>query len=155
MPQGIFPVPAFKTIPPLDIRPQRGLRARTWLHRNRLDQELADGADPLASEELILRAAQLRTHRERTRIAKVLVKAIGSGHPEARAYSESLGALSTRLQDDLPVDYRGVAKAALLLSGGTPQLRVLSGPDLRKAIDAAHSALDTRREIAVDLRAAA
>src|SRR5262245_40635814 len=91
---GIFPVPAFKPIPPLDIRPQRRLRARTRLHRNRLDEELAAGADPLASEERILRAAQLRTHRERARIAKVLIKAIGSGHPEARVYSDSLDDLT-------------------------------------------------------------
>jgi len=155
MPNGIFPIPAFKTIPALDIRPQRGLRARTRLHRNRLDEELAAGADPLASEELILRAAQLRTPRERTRIANALIRAIGAGHPQTREYAASLKALSARLQDDLPADFRGVAMAAVLIGGGTPPLRVLSGADLRKALDGAREALDTRREIAADLRAAA
>ena len=93
MPNGIFPIPAFKTLPALDISPQRGLRARTRLHRNRLDEELAAGADPLASEELILRAAQLRTPKERTRIANALVRAIGAGHPQTREYAASLKAL--------------------------------------------------------------
>ena len=155
MPSAVFPVPAFKTVPPRQGAPGSPLRVRTRVQRNRLDQQLAGGAEPTASAELNLRAAQLRTHSERTRIAKALVKAIGSGHPEARAFMDSLSALSSRLEDDLPADYRGVAQAALIVGWGAPRLRAMRGPDLRREIDAARVVLDTRREFAADLRTAA
>ena len=62
MPNGIFPVPQFHSYPSrtATTRPGIALRMRTRWKRRGLDDELARGADPAASAELTLRAAQLR-----------------------------------------------------------------------------------------------
>ena len=67
---------------------------------------------------------------------------------------ELLG-LAERLRDDLSVDVRGAAKAARLVSDRHGPLRSTRGGDLRQAVEAARTTMDTRREIAEDLRAAA
>jgi hypothetical protein len=63
MPNGIFPVPQFHSHPSqsADRRTGLALRTRTWWRRDRLDEQLAHGADPATSAELTLRAAQLRS----------------------------------------------------------------------------------------------
>jgi hypothetical protein len=168
MPNGIFPIPAFKTVPPR--RPAPGLRIRTStrLQRDRLDRELAHGADSGSTPQLSLRAAQLRSHAERARIANALIEAVGEarqGDPvtirprphrkDVRESAEDLLALVARLRDDLPIDVRGAAMAARLVSDREGPLRTKSEQDLREAIESTRHALDTRRELAVDLRAAA
>jgi hypothetical protein len=168
MPSGIFPVPAFKTVPPRTPAPGLRVRATTRLQRSRLDGKLADGADPRATPELILRAAQLRSHGERARLANALVEAVGEsrrGDPvtvrprphraAVRANADELLALAARLRDDLPLDVRGAAMAARLVSDRKGPLRSTSGGDLREAIKSTRHAMDTRRELAADLRAAA
>ena len=168
MPNGIFPVPAFKTVPARQASAGSPLRVRTRVHRNRLDEQIAGGAEPTASAELNLRAAQLRSHGERRRIANALVEAVGEsrrGDPvtvrtkphraEVRACADELLSLAARLRDDLPVDVRGVAMAARLVSDRHGALRSTRGGDLRQAVEAARATMDTRREIVGDLRAAA
>ena len=117
MPNGVFPVPAFKTVPPRQAAAGSPLRVRTRVQRNRLDEQIAGGADPAATAEL------------------------------------NLGAV--RLRDDLPVDVRGAAMAARLVSDRRGPLRSTRGGDLGQAVEAARTTMDTRREIAADLRAAA
>jgi hypothetical protein len=80
MPNGIFPVPPFDSRPgdTASRRPSLAVRTRTWWRRNRLDDELAHGADPATSAELSLRAAQLRSRSERSRLANALVEALGN-----------------------------------------------------------------------------
>jgi hypothetical protein len=168
MPNGIFPIPAFKTVPPRDLTPGLGVRTKTRLQRNQLDGKLAHGADSRTSPELSLRAAQLHSHRGRARLANALVEAVGEsrqGDPvtirprphraEVRANADELLALAARLRDDLPVDVRGAAMAARLVSDRKGPLRSMSGGDLRDAVDAARHAMDTRRELVTELRAAA
>ena len=168
MPNGIFPVPAFKTVPPRQASAASPLRMRTRLQRNRLDEQIADGVEPTASAELNLRATQLRSHAERRRIANALVEAVGEsrrGDPatvstkphraEVRDCADQLLGLAKRLRDDLPVDVRGAAMAARLVSDRRGPLRSMRGGDLRQAVEAARTTLDTRREIAEPLRAAA
>jgi hypothetical protein len=79
MPNGIFPVPPFDS--PFShtaaTRPGLAVRLRTWFRRNRLDEELARGLDPATSAELSLRAAQLRSPGERSRLANGLVETLG------------------------------------------------------------------------------
>jgi hypothetical protein len=168
MPNGIFPIPAFKAVPARGPRAGLGVRIKTRWRRNRLDDRLASGADPRATAALSLRAAQLRSHGERARIANALVEAVGEagmGTPvtirhkphrtKVLACSEELLALAARLRDDLPLDVRGVAMAARLVSDRRGPLRSTSEQDLRQAIASARSAMDTRREIPADVRAAA
>jgi hypothetical protein len=168
MPNGVFPVPAFKTVPRRQAAPGSPLRVRTRVQRNRLDEQIAGGADTTATAELTLRAAQLRTHAERQRIANALVEAVGEarrGDPvtvrtkphraQVRACADELLGLAARLRDDLPVDVRGGAMAARLVTDRHGPLRSTRGGDLRQAVEAARTTMDTRREIAEDLRAAA
>jgi hypothetical protein len=168
MPNGIFPIPAFKTVPPRDPTPGLRARTKTRLQRNSLDGKLAHGADSRTTPELSLRAAQLRSHGERARLANALVEAVGEarqGDPvtvrprphraEVRANADELLALAARLRDDLPVDVRGAAMAARLVSDRKGPLRSMSSGNLREAVEAARHAMDTRRELAADLRVAA
>jgi hypothetical protein len=168
MPSGIFPVPAFKTVPPRQAAAGSPLRVRTRWQRNQLDEQIAGGAETTASAELNLRAAQLRSRAERQRIANALVEAVGEsrrGDPvavrtkphraEVRACADELLSLAARLRDDLPVDVRGVAMAARLVSDRKGPLHSMRGGDLRQAVETARSTMDARREIAEDLRAAA
>jgi hypothetical protein len=102
LPNGIFPIPTFKTIPP--DQHTRGLWAR--LRRRR----------PLDSRA------------ERERLANALVNVVGDarrGEPmtlrsrpqraEVRACADQLLALAARLRESTPVDVRGVAKVAALV----------------------------------------
>jgi len=168
MPNGVFPVPAFKTVPPRQAAPGSPLRVRTRLQRNRLDQQIAGGADPTTTAKLTLRAAQLRSRAERQRIANALVEAVGEsrrGDPvtvttkphraQVRACADELLGLAARLRDDLPVDVRGAAMAARLVSDRHGPLRSTRGGDLRQAVEAARTTMDTRRDLVADLRAAA
>jgi hypothetical protein len=168
MPNGIFPVPAFKTVPPRQASARSPLRVRTRWQRNQLDEQIASGAETTASAELNLRAAQLRSNAERERIANALAEAVGEsrrGDPvtvrvkphrtEVRARADELLSLAARLRDDLPVDVRGVAMAARLIDDRKGPLRTMSGRSLQEEIESARQALDTRREIAAGLRAAA
>ena len=83
MPTGIFPVPQFHSH--ASPSPTLGLRLRTRWSQNRLDRELASGADPASSPELTLRATQLQSQAGRSRHANAIVEMLG------RAYEPNLG----------------------------------------------------------------
>lgn len=157
MPNGMFPFPTFdpRSSDTAGSRPSLAVRLRTWFSRNRLDEELADGVDPAASPEHSLRAAQLRSPAERTRLANALVKALGDARrakpvaiksrpqrAELRDCADDLLALVLRLRDDRPIDIRGAAVTARLLSDGASPLYRSGGEDLRHALRAAQLALD-------------
>jgi hypothetical protein len=167
MPNGIFPVPEFHPAP---SRSAPSLAVRVWirLRRNRLDQELALGADPGGSASLAHRAAQLQSRRERARLANALVETLGDarrGEPvtirvrpqraAVRDSADDLWGLVLRLRDDRPVDLRGAAMTARLVSDRAGPLRRPGDVDLRDAIRAAHTALATPAQSAHELATAA
>jgi hypothetical protein len=157
MPSGIYPVPEFRSHPshaPRE-RPSLTVRVRTRWRRDRLDAALARGTDSAGSAELELRAAQLRSNIERSRLADALVNVLGdagSGDPETieakpqrlelLKCAEDLQALIERLRDERPVAVRGAALTARLLSDGASPLHRGGGQDLEHAIRAARFALD-------------
>ena len=156
MPNGIFPVP------PTDVHrsrkatePSVALRIRTRWRRRRLDERLAGGADPTESAELELRAAQLGSPVERSRLADGLVKRLEDARgpapytlrlqphrDEIRSSTDDLLALALRLRHGQPVAVRGVAMTALLLTPGASPLDPDSGESLRQAVRSARAALD-------------
>jgi hypothetical protein len=167
MPSGIFPVPEFHPTPSRS-GPTLAVRVWTRLWRNRLDQELALGADPAASASLGLRAAQLRSRNERARLANMLVETLGDarrgepvtirGRPQravVRACADDLLALVLRLRDDHPVDIRGAAMTARLVSDGASPLNHRVEQDLRHALQDLRIALDTPAQITHELATAA
>ncbi|MGH2743381.1 MAG: hypothetical protein ACREX8_05945 [Gammaproteobacteria bacterium] len=162
MPSGIFPVPEFRPVP-ARARPTRSTRRR-------LDEELARGADPDTSPELRLRAAQLRSRSERSRLANALVEALGDArgpnlgafrlktrrqHAVIREYADDLRALVDRLRDDQPVDVRGAAMTARLVDNRASILHRNGGQHMQHEIRAARFALDAPGPTAQHLPAAA
>jgi hypothetical protein len=170
VPPGIFPVPKFRPTANDPTRPSLPLRVRTRRRRNRLDDELARGADPTASTELALRAAQLRSASGRRKLANALVETLGDArgpnlgafgmktrreHAAIREAADDLLALVLRLRDGEPSDVRGAAMTARLLSDGASPLHHDGGQDLQHAIRAARFALDSTHRATEDLARAA
>jgi len=168
MPNGIFPVPTFRTIPPPQQRTPMSVRIRTRLQRDRLDAALAVGADPKSSPALALRAAQLRSRAGRARLANALVEAVGEsrmGDPvtirrrpqraEVRAAADELLTLASRLREATPVDVAGAARIARLVNNRKSPLYRAGTRELRDALAEAHGALIPPHEVAHDLLEAA
>jgi hypothetical protein len=170
MPNGIFPVPPFDSLPShaTDTRPSHAVRIRTWLRRNHLDEELAHGADPDTTAELSWRATQLRSPAERSRLANALTETLGDarrGTPvtiraqpqraEVRAAADDLQALIARLRDGRPISVRGAAITTRLVSDRAGPLHRDGGEDMQRAIRAARFALDATAPTAHDLARAA
>jgi len=167
MPYGFYPIPEFHATPSRSS-PSLALRLWTRLRRNRLDQELALGADPGGSASLGHRAAQLRSRGERARLANALVETLGDarrGEPVTirvrpqravvRDSADDLLGLVLRLRDDRPVDVRGAAMTARLVSDRAGPLHRPGDVDLDHAIRAAHTALNTPAQTTHELAAAA
>jgi hypothetical protein len=164
MPYGVFPVPKLRTTTNAD--PAWGLRtiARARMQRNRLDAELAAGADPSDSRLLAFRAAQLQTPAAREELARALIAAVTDAeggapanvvHPqrgEARACSDQLIALAGRLRSHHPVEVRGAAMVALLVND---RLHRPGNQRLADAAAEAHSALIPAPDVERDLATAA
>ena len=170
MPSGVFPVPAFRPTPSRAGRRRPILTSRLRWSRSALDEQLARGTDPATSDELGLRAAQLRSREERSRLANSLVEALGEArggnlgafrmatrqrHAAIRESADDLMALVLRLRGDEPIPIRGAAMAALLVDRGSSPLRHDEGRDLQYAIWAAREALDDPGRDEYDLAAAA
>lgn len=151
-------------------RPGLASRARTRLRRNRLDTELARGADPVASADLGVRAAQLVSAAGRSSLANALVKALGEARgPNLGAFTlkarrrheaipesaDDVQELVSRLRDDRPIAVRGAAMAALLVNDRASPLHRDSAQELQHAIRAARVALDATSQAGADLAAAA
>jgi hypothetical protein len=160
MPNGIYPVP-----PPQiregtasqsrAARPGLALRLRTWWQRDRLDEQLTNRDDPRTSAEHTLRAEQLGTPAERVRLAEDLEGILRRAREQTpqihrlvrrrqvQACADELVALAQRLRDDQPVDLRGVAMTAQLLSDPrSPLYYERASVSLREAARSARLALD-------------
>ena len=171
MPNGIFPVPDFHSNPsqPVAKRPSLAVRIRTRWSRNRLDDALAHGADPASSPERSLRAEQLCSPAERSRLADALVETLAdAGRPEPVAlkpqpqrlqvlrHAEDLVALAARLRrSDQPVAVQGAAMAARLVDDGKSPLHREGGQPLHHAIREARVALDATVPATQDVATAA
>jgi hypothetical protein len=154
MPLGPFPFPDFDTPRRPAREPSRPwARMRTRWRRSQLDDELSAGADPSTSPELSERASQLRSEPVRARLASTLVDplvadrarglvAIGS-RPRRAALKRNLDELVPlleRLCDGHPIDVRGAAMTARLVSD--TQGPLYRNGDLRHALRSARMALD-------------
>ena len=168
MPNGIFPMPSFRTIDA--AAPRWGLRTRlvTRTRRNRLDRQLASGVKPSTLTPLGLRAAQLRSPAGRAQLANALVETVGEarrGEPmnirqrpqraDVRAEAEALLALASRLREAAPIDVRGAAMVALLVNDGASPLHRPGERTLGDALTEAHAALIPPLEAEYDLPVAA
>jgi hypothetical protein len=169
MPNGIFPVPQFRSYPARTSKhPGFVLRMRTRWRRNRLDEELSHGADPATSADLTLRAMQLRSPATRLRLANTLAEISRDARrleaftvdfePQRvaiRDCSEGLLALVSRLRDERPVDVRGVAMTAWLLNDAASPLHRNGERTLCHAVQSARIALDETARDGQDLATAA
>lgn len=143
-------------------RPSMRARARVWLNRRVLDGQLADGADPTRSEELRLRAKQLREPRQRARIADSVghlltaaqrrnrsgdIRPHGQfGPSEVIANRELLYALAKRVRDPRFDSPQGLAMASILLRDARAPLSLERGVQtLEDALRGTLSALDASR----------
>ena len=168
MPNGIFPVPQFHSHP--SPGPTLGLRLRTRLGRDRLDRELASGADPASSRELTLRAAQLQSRAVRSGLANAIVEMLGRAHEpnlgrftaageqqnaEIREYADNLRALVARLRDDRPIEIQGAAMTARLVNDRSSPLYRAGDQGLGSAVLSARLALDRSGHVGQDLASAA
>ena len=160
MPNGIYPVPhrhiREQTRPRSRAsHPGLGLRLRTWWRRDRLDEQLANGTDPRTSAELTLRADQLSSDAEPVRLADAIEHVLReSREPPTSSHllvrrrqvyecADELLALADRLRDDQPIDVRGVAMTALILSDGRgPLYYERASVPLPEALRSARLALD-------------
>jgi hypothetical protein len=131
---------------------------RTRLRAAELDQALAAGADPLASEELTLRAEQLAQPTRREDYARSLELVAESAQagwlqtapgPTIRnrkpvvKNQEALLALARRLRGTGPHCLRGLAMTDLLIHCGTSSLYAAPSPDqLRQKVEEILAALD-------------
>lgn len=158
MPNGVFPVPKFHSAPDRGDRVSLAVRLRTRFRRSRLDVELAQGGNPSASAELLLRATQLRSPGERARLANALINALGSARgPNLGAFSRGaqrrdaairqiagdLLALALRLRDDRPIEVEGAAQTARLVDDRASALHRGQADELQVATEAARLALDS------------
>jgi hypothetical protein len=169
MPSGIYPVPPRKHHPsPGGERPSLALRARTRLKRRRLDQQISRGADPASSAELALRATQLGSRAGRSELADELLERLNNArlleplmvkvrlqYAELLESADELMALVERLRDERPIDLRGAALTARLLTDRAGPLYRPGVQSLRHALRSARFALDATAPVTEDLPAAA
>jgi len=140
-------------------RPPLALRARVYASRRSLDDALADGASPLWTPELALRARQLVSRGSRQHLATSLERLVNEAQRSVparavvvplprRAISEaqtSLISIATRLRDERPVYARGMALLSRLLGDGSgPMYKSHAGGSLGHAVGAIAAALDGR-----------
>ena len=167
MPLGPFPLPDLDTPPRPAHEPSRfWARMRTRWSRDQLDEELSAGTDPRASAELSERASQLRSEPVRARLANTLIDPLVAGgarglltlgaRPRRAALKRNLDELVPlveRLCDGRPIDVRGAAMTARLVSDTRGPL--YRKGDLRYALRSARMALDERAAGGRQLRRAA
>jgi hypothetical protein len=129
------------------------LRVLTWWVAPDLDRRLADGTDPLLSDEVSLRAGQLGSAGTRSRLAVALCRAVkvanGRQAPlittrlRRRAIRENedlLLALAARLRSGEPLGVAGLAMTARLVKDhSSPMYR--AGASLRDSLSMALTAL--------------
>jgi hypothetical protein len=130
------------------------LRWRTWARAQELDGLLAQGADPMDSDELSLRVGQLGSARSRARLACALRRAVELAdrqpepsrmtrsqirRTEIRANRELLLELADRVDSCGPVGVEGLGMTSLLIGDGASPL--YDGDARRSVTVAAFTAL--------------
>ena len=158
------PIPTRRWLPSRRLaRRSRGpLLGGIWLHvfarwsASDLDRQLADGTDPMQSDELSLRVGQLGSAGTRVRLARALRGAVelAKGHraplvttrlrrSEIRENDEPLLALADRLRDGEPLGVQGLAMTSRLVNDHSGPL-YRSGPSrsLPAAVSEALAALE-------------
>jgi hypothetical protein len=139
-------------------RPALALRVLVFASRRSLDDALADGASPVWTPELALRARQLVSRSSRQQLATSLerlvteaqrsvspcaVAAVPLPRREILQAQTPLFSIAARLRDERPVYVRGVALLSRLLSDGSgPAYNPRAGGSLRRAVGAIAAALD-------------
>jgi hypothetical protein len=138
-------------------RPALALRVRVFASRRSLDEALADGASPVWTPELALRARQLVSRGSRQQLAtsleRLVKEAKRSVPPRAVAVpvprreiveaQTCLLSIAARLRDERPVYGRGMALLSRLLSEGSgPAYNSCAGESLRNAVERIAAALD-------------
>lgn len=132
------------------------IRIRTWLHRYKVDRELAAGADPNLDPLRRARACELVRESTRHKIADSLERVLRQvdSIPQGRSsqapiaggpilYSRSdLETIVERLKAPAAASPQGVAKAVLLLTECTGPLYGGSEQELARASRAAVHAID-------------
>ena len=148
-----------ETAPP---GPSLRVRVRVWLNRRALDVDLAGGVDPTRSEELRLRAKQLRDPKQRARLAASVGRLLTAaerrnqsgvvrpqgqfGPSEVIANRELLGELARRVRDPRFDSPQGLAMASIVLRDARAPLSLERRPrTLEGALLGALSALDASR----------
>lgn len=104
------------------------LRVLTGWRAADLDRQLANGTDPMLSDELSLRAGQLGTPRTRKRLSRALIDAVDLAHgsrapllttrlrlPEIHDNEALLLKLARRIRDGQPLGIQGLAMTAWLV----------------------------------------
>jgi hypothetical protein len=114
MPTGISPVHSFHQHrgAPRSLRPSLWRRVKILWKRDRLDEQLAHGADPNATPELRRRAAHLVSTPGRVELADALESVVRDDRGRQAAVHACAGdllALAERLRDERPIDVRGAA----------------------------------------------
>jgi hypothetical protein len=109
-------------------------RLAAWIRRFGLDEALAAGEDAHADPLLACRAEQLRSARQRKRLARTLRTAVREADravgltaaapisPSVRAVRVPLLTLAVRLETDPAVGVRGIAMATQLVTDGASPL---------------------------------
>lgn len=134
------------------------LRIRVAAKRRALSRELSEGADPAASPERAMWAAQLTTARHRWRLARSLRRAIGDAHhpPLTRGSAvlvnrrgvidaeDALDALIKRLLSPERVSAQGMALTQRILTDGdwSPLYGPAAPGALRRVVLLATAALE-------------
>jgi hypothetical protein len=132
------------------------LRVLTRLRAADLDRQLANGTDPILSDELSLRVGQLGSAGTRSRLAVALrgaVEMANGRHPplittrlrlrEIQENEELLLALADRLRDGEPLGVEGLATTARLVNDhSSPLHRAGQGGSLPAALSDALAALE-------------
>jgi hypothetical protein len=132
------------------------LRVRTRRRASKLTRALAAGADPIDSDELSLRAGQLRSREAREAVALSLrgamrlanLNPVGPGYAPrinrmaVRRCREPLGELVERLEGEEILEPSGLAKAWLLVRDGGSALFEPTAASLADELGAILAALD-------------
>lgn len=140
-------IPSAEALLPAELRrrcrPGLRVRWRSRRHAAELDQLLAEGADPLASDELLCRAQMLAEPNCRLGLAdtiEAVVRLVDNGSPQGiglprilrrdviRRNRRLLLALAERLRSQGLLDLRGLARAELLVSFGDSVMYQGAGP---------------------------
>jgi hypothetical protein len=140
------------------VRPRLRVRLLSHLKAAELDQQLAAGADPLSSEQLLWRAQQLTEPHRRLEYAETIQRILAevqqgppqmmpgpqlAGREVIKANRTLLKVLVERLRGDGVFGLRGLAMVELLVRyGDSPLYRGLSPFELRLSLLQALAALD-------------